>query len=225
VTKRKEKAHNPHTSRAPAKANESRKPKPKPVDIGGGVKLHPKLSETAAKEELAVIDNGDVARGRMFAAITTTPGTRHGALQHTYGSRVLNGDNPATVTDAVAVLTNICDGIEGGNNNILLRMLASQAISLDTIATDLLLKAARHTDLEPVERLTRLALKAQANSRATIEALGKMMRGGEQVVRHVHVSEGGQAVIAGTFNHGGALPEGEGQNEKPGGQSDAADKA
>lgn len=32
------------------------------------------------------------------------------------------------------------------------------------------------------------------------EALAKLRRGGEQVFRHVHVNEGGQAVIAGTVN-------------------------
>lgn len=35
------------------------------------------------------------------------------------------------------------------------------------------------------------------------ETLAKLRRNGEQVVKHVHVGEGGQAVIAGTFNHGG----------------------
>jgi hypothetical protein len=47
----------------------------------------------------------------------------------------------------------------------------------------------------------RLALKAQANSRATIEALAKLHQPREQTVRHVHVNEGGQAVIADQFHH------------------------
>ena len=47
----------------------------------------------------------------------------------------------------------------------------------------------------------RLALKAQANSRATMEALAKLHQPREQTVRHVHVNEGGQAVIADQFHH------------------------
>lgn len=36
-----------------------------------------------------------------------------------------------------------------------------------------------------------------------MEALAKLRRGGEQIVKHVHVYEGGQAVVAGTINQGG----------------------
>ncbi len=36
---------------------------------------------------------------------------------------------------------------------------------------------------------------------AQVEALSKLRRGGEQVVKHVYVQEGGQAVIAGTVNN------------------------
>ena len=50
----------------------------------------------------------------------------------------------------------------------------------------------------------RLALKAQAQSRATLEALAKLHQPREQTVRHVHVdNRGGQAVIAETVNTGG----------------------
>ena len=35
------------------------------------------------------------------------------------------------------------------------------------------------------------------------EAISKLRRGGKQVVEHVHVNAGGQAVIAGTVNTGG----------------------
>jgi hypothetical protein len=38
---------------------------------------------------------------------------------------------------------------------------------------------------------------------AQVEALAKLRRKGEQVVKHVHVHEGGQAVVAGTINQTG----------------------
>lgn len=44
-------------------------------------------------------------------------------------------------------------------------------------------------------------MKAQAGSRAAIEALAKLHQPREQTVRHVHVNEGGQAVIADEFHH------------------------
>jgi hypothetical protein len=47
----------------------------------------------------------------------------------------------------------------------------------------------------------RLALKAQAASRATLEALVRLHQPREQTVKHVHVNEGGQAVVADPFHN------------------------
>lgn len=48
-----------------------------------------------------------------------------------------------------------------------------------------------------------LANKFMRTFTAQIEALTKLRRGGEQVVKHVYVQEGGQAVIAGTLHAAG----------------------
>ncbi len=49
-----------------------------------------------------------------------------------------------------------------------------------------------------------LANKFMRTFTAQAEALAKIRRGGEQIVKYVHVHEGGQAVVAGTINqHGG----------------------
>jgi len=44
-------------------------------------------------------------------------------------------------------------------------------------------------------------MKAQAGSRQAIETLAKLHQPREQTVRHVHVNEGGKAVIADEFHH------------------------
>jgi hypothetical protein len=46
-----------------------------------------------------------------------------------------------------------------------------------------------------------LALKAQANCRATLEALARLHQPREQIVKHVHVNQGAQAVVADRFHH------------------------
>jgi hypothetical protein len=54
------------------------------------------------------------------------------------------------------------------------------------------------------KRSASVALKAQAQSRATVEVLDRLTNGREQTVRHVHVdNRGGQAVIAETVQTGG----------------------
>lgn len=50
-----------------------------------------------------------------------------------------------------------------------------------------------------------LANKFMRTFAMQMETLSKLRRGGEQVVKHVHVHEGGQAVVAGTINQGGGV--------------------
>ena len=83
------------------------------------------------------------------------------------------------------------------------RMLAAQAVTLDTMFTELARRAALNMGeyLNAAEQYARLALKAQGNSRATLEALAKLHQPREQTVRHVHVNQGGQAIVAEQFHH------------------------
>ena len=83
------------------------------------------------------------------------------------------------------------------------RTLAAQAMTLDTIFTEMARRMALNMGeyLGATETYARIALKAQAQSRATLEALAKLHQPREQTVRHVHVNEGGQAVIADQFHH------------------------
>ena len=89
--------------------------------------------------------------------------------------------------------------------------LAAQALTLDTIFTEMARRMALNMGehLAATETYARIALKAQAQSRATLEALAKLHQPREQTVRHVHVNEGGQAVIADqVHHHGGGVENG-----------------
>ena len=86
------------------------------------------------------------------------------------------------------------------------RMLASQAVALDSMFAELARRAALNMGdhMDASERYGRLALRAQTNCRTTLEALAKLHQPREQTVRHVHVNEGAQAVVADNFhNHTG----------------------
>ena len=56
---------------------------------------------------------------------------------------------------------------------------------------------------EPVWEYANIATKMQRTFTAQIKALSDWRRRGEQVVRHIHVGNGGQAVVAETVNVGG----------------------
>lgn len=82
------------------------------------------------------------------------------------------------------------------------------ALAIQMVATHHLTLASMHRfqSADTIERRKlhgELTTKFSRTFTAQLEALGKHRRGGEQVVRHVHVNEGGQAVIANTVNTGG----------------------
>ena len=83
------------------------------------------------------------------------------------------------------------------------RMLAAQAVTLDNVFTELARRMALNMGehLNATDIYARHAMKAQAQSRATLEALVKIHQPHEQTVRHVHVGQGGQAVVADQFHH------------------------
>jgi hypothetical protein len=85
------------------------------------------------------------------------------------------------------------------------RMLAAQAMTLDTIFSEMARRMALNMSeyLGATETYGRIAMRAQAQSRATLEALAKLHQPREQTVKHVHVNEGGQAVVADHFHAGG----------------------
>jgi hypothetical protein len=103
------------------------------------------------------------------------------------------------------------------------RMLAAQAVTLDNIFTEMARRMAANMGeyLGATETYARIAMKAQAQSRAALETLAKLHQPREQTVRHVHVNEGGQAVITDQFhNHTG--DQGNCENDK---QSDTTGPA
>lgn len=83
------------------------------------------------------------------------------------------------------------------------RIYTSQAISLDALFTELARRSGNNMGQYPdaADRYMRLALKAQAACRSTLEALARLHQPREQTVKHVHVNEGGQAVVADQFHH------------------------
>lgn len=94
------------------------------------------------------------------------------------------GDDVASVYPAA--IRDRCEKAGGGDLSEVSRMLMAQALTLDTIFTELAASAASMVNVDAAERLLRLALTAQDNGRATLEALTKLHQPCEQAVRHIH---------------------------------------
>jgi hypothetical protein len=92
-------------------------------------------------------------------------------------------------------------------------MLASQMAATHSLAMDMLGRARRAEMLEHMQAHGALATKLLRTFTAQTEALAKIKRGGEQTVRveHVHVYQGGQAIVGAVSNR---KVEGGGDDEK-----------
>ena len=141
--------------------------------------------------------------GRTLARTLVDPLARHTSLSSLYADQAFGGDVQPTLTETAALLNDELDKAVGGDMTMAARILASQAISLDAMFTELARRSSVNMAEYPqaMERYMRLALKAQSASRSTLEALARLHQPREQTVRHVYVNGGGQAVIADQFHH------------------------
>jgi len=151
------------------------------------------------------------------ATVAMKPAFRHslvgGTLAHsTAGFETMEWKH------ALAAYTDAGADTRGGDLSLASNMLTSQALTLDAVFTEMLSRATKNIGQYPeaMERYMRLALKAQAQSRASIEVLVKMHQPREQTVKHVHIdNRGGQAVVAESVHSGGSKIEYDGQSYGP----------
>lgn len=153
---------------------------------------------------LTVEQTTDETGAQAMARKLLEPHLRHALSASAYASKSLgsNIEGPG-IMDFVDHVQKATGKAEAGDLAIASRLLASQAITLDAMFTELARRAALNMGeyINAAESYGRLALKAQSNCRATLESLAKLHQPREQTVRHVHVNEGGQAVIADQFHH------------------------
>lgn len=170
------------------------------------------------KHELRLHAVEGEARGKTLARSMLGPVARHAALSSVYAGVAFTDDADCSITETAALLEEELAKAADGDLTMVCRMLAAQAITADTIFTEMANRAAANMGqyLDATERYMRIALKAQAQSRANLEALAKLHQPREQTVRHVHVNSGGQAVVADQFHHHAG-----GQDEKSVEQSHA----
>lgn len=163
------------------------------------------LSTKAANaRELILTQGPDDDAGEVLAQAILGQNVRHGLAASAFANGTIggSGETLALMDCARFIQTRATNAIDG-DLAFASAMLASQAVTLDSMFTEFARRAANNIGEYPqaMERYARLAMKAQSNARTTLETLAKLHLPREQTVRHVHVNEGGQAVIADQFHH------------------------
>ncbi|WP_246553381.1 hypothetical protein [Sphingopyxis soli] len=178
-----------------------------------------KADDGMKPENVLTVEQAPTETGaRAMARKLLQPQLRNAATASTFAMKVLGDDvEKPGIMDFLDHVQKATAKAEGGDLAIASAMLASQAVTLDTMFTELARRAAINMGeyINAAERYGRLALKAQSNCRATLEALAKLHQPREQTVRHVHVNEGAQAVIADQFHHHAGGHQNEESAEQP----------
>jgi len=165
------------------------------------------LSKVTPEPSSVVTQKAEEKKGLALARAMLGPGIRHGQITSAFSNKVLGPKISAPdVNDYTETLDVVLAQTERGDLAIATGLLTAQAVALDSMFTEFARRAASNMGeyMGAAETYARLAMKAQSNCRATLETLAKLHQPREQTVRHVHVNEGGQAVIADEFhNHKG----------------------
>ena len=152
------------------------------------------VSKTAGKpkaEAPYVMTTADKAR------MAVTPSLNGAVVIHAYQGNVMGKD--ADLNVLIDQLRDTFTEVKGGDLHTLEAMLISQATALQTIFTSLARKAQNQEYLKNQETFLGLALKAQAQSRATISALVDLKYPRQATfVKQANIAHGPQQVNNGT---------------------------
>lgn len=174
----------------------------------------PKTSAKGGKDQLTVKSEPDKSEARSRADIALNPAANALAATRLF-ARGSFGDLPTN--ELFESHIDRCKAAKAGDLSHQKAMLAAQADALNSVFTEMARRAALNMGeyIGATETYLRLGLKAQAQCRATIEALDSLTSGRVQTVKHVHVNEGGQAIVADQFHqHTGGKENGK-SNEQP----------
>lgn len=159
----------------------------------------------AGPNVLQVVNDGSAPIGVILARQQLDPVTGNALTAINFSNRLMA--EPCAVSDAVTALTDIVASARDGGKDRASDMLAAQMVSLDAAYSALMARAVSNMGehIGATETYLRLALKAQSQARQTAEALAKLHQPREQIVKHVHVTQGGQAIVADQFHsYGGS---------------------
>ncbi len=126
-----------------------------------------------------------------FAHIVADPVVQAAINVQLWSSHKIRGEEGNLATLVNVFHDKVQHIIESDNMDGCIELLAAQAFSLNAVSDKLLQRAALASNGQALELYTRLALKAQAQSRVSIEALATIKR---PIFRQTNIANGPQQV-------------------------------
>lgn len=156
-----------------------------------------KTEQVPLRLEQGVKSDGDKeSEGEVVGRCIANPAISSALMARGFQSHLPGGD----VNANIAEVRRITEAVKSGDLSDLEGMLVGQAVALQTIATNYALRAQEQTQQRNLEAFMGMALKAQAQSRATLQALVEMKFPRQVVIaKNVgNVNQGQQQINTGT---------------------------
>ena len=147
----------------------------------------------AEKADLRVPQSPNKSREKTLAELAISPAVSAAATVVLFGKGTMG---KLEITETLEAVTEAAAKVRNGNMAGPEEMLVTQATALNSIFTELARRAGCNMGeyIEASERYMRLALKAQAQCRATIETLAAMKNPPVVIARQANISNGPQQV-------------------------------
>jgi hypothetical protein len=140
---------------------------------------------------------------QIVAQMGLSMGLTNGLVVKSFTHQLGHLNKHLSINALGAELKEITDQVKAGDLSHLEEMLVSQAIALQSIFTNLAIRASAQTKAERADSLLLLALKAQSHSRATLSTLADLKFPRQTTfVKQANVSHGPQQVNNGATASG-----------------------
>jgi hypothetical protein len=149
-------------------------------------------SGTNTGSDAIKIVESEVTKSQTIARLITD-GVLSVATLKQYGG----GGDDLDVSDLVIEMKKAGDEVVAGEMGRIERMLANQLLTLDSLFNNLAQRSGRQESFKGIEVLMRLALKAQAQARATAETLA-VIKNPMPYIKQANIAHGHQQVNNGT---------------------------
>jgi hypothetical protein len=152
------------------------------------------LATVDKTRHLKVIRDPSKTEDRLYADLVTDGLASNASIAIRFNTHEMG---EVSLTDLVASLRDQGDALSGGDFAGSVRMLSAQAVALNAMFSELARRAALNmgAHLGAMESYMRLALKAQSQSRATVETLAAIMSPPVVFARQANINNGGQQQV------------------------------
>ncbi|NTW87760.1 MAG: hypothetical protein HGB26_01235 [Desulfobulbaceae bacterium] len=151
------------------------------------------MADESRRRTLNLTDKQCKTEGEAIAKAATMHGMNSALLIAEYIGGLY--DDKAGLTDWMRALQDKTKAIQSGDMKSVEAVLTGQALALDAIFTDMARKAILNNRMDQLELCMRLALKAQNQSRATLEALAAIKNPQQTVfMKQANIANGPQQV-------------------------------